>query len=341
MNFILSKKIKSYIKINTKVFFTIIIAIAVFIGMISIKYKSVYAVNINNKIIGYTKDKIILEEIKEEIKKCTDKNIQSIKIAEEAEFQKMLITKKEKINHKELVNKIQDSIEITYKYYEVLLNGKIMIAKVNSIEEASKVIELAKEELNENDKNNVDLMIVEKFTEIVDDVDTVKIEYAKNEIERTFKDKYITEKKLQEEKERVENLKDISGVKIAVIPVTGRITSRYGEISSIRSSKHTGLDIGAVTGTKILAACSGRVKFVGYNGAYGYMVKLEHLNGVETWYAHASKLNVEVNQVVNAGDVIANVGSTGNSTGPHLHFEVRKDGIALNPEEYLYTKIQK
>ena len=115
----------------------------------------------------------------------------------------------------------------------------------------------------------------------------------------------------------------------------GKITSRFGERSSVRSSAHTGLDLAAPTGTTIKAAASGKVIFAGYKGSYGYMIKIECDNGYEMWYAHCSKLYVSAGVRVSAGDKIAAVGSTGNSTGSHLHFEIRKNGKALNPQNYL------
>ena len=72
------------------------------------------------------------------------------------------------------------------------------------------------------------------------------------------------------------------------------------------------------------------------NGPYGNLVKIDHGNNVETWYAHCSKIYVKVGQKVKAGDKIAAVGSTGNSTGSHLHLEIRIKGIAINPQKYLY-----
>ena len=89
------------------------------------------------------------------------------------------------------------------------------------------------------------------------------------------------------------------------------------------------------TGTTIKAAASGKVIFAGYKGSYGYMIKIECDNGYEMWYAHCSKLYVSAGVRVSAGDKIAAVGSTGNSTGSHLHFEIRKNGKALNPQNYL------
>jgi murein DD-endopeptidase MepM/ murein hydrolase activator NlpD len=119
-------------------------------------------------------------------------------------------------------------------------------------------------------------------------------------------------------------------------PISGTITSRFGHVSSRRVSRHTGLDIAASTGTKIKAAAGGTVTFSGYKGSFGYMVVINHGDGVETYYAHCSKLYVKAGQQVNQGEVIAAVGNTGNSTGPHLHLEVRVNGVAYNPQNYVY-----
>jgi len=98
---------------------------------------------------------------------------------------------------------------------------------------------------------------------------------------------------------------------------------------------HTGIDIGAPNGTNILAANDGTVISAGYNNSYGYMVMLDHGGGIVTLYAHCSKLLVSKGDAVARGQVIALVGSTGMSTGPHLHFEVRINGVYKNPLEYV------
>ena len=121
------------------------------------------------------------------------------------------------------------------------------------------------------------------------------------------------------------------------MPVTGTISSRYGVSSKIRVSTHTGLDIATTTGTPIKVVADGTITFAAYSGSYGYLVKVDHGNGVETWYGHTSKMLVKEGQAVKAGDTIALVGSTGNSTGPHLHFEVRINGEHVNPQKYLYN----
>jgi len=98
---------------------------------------------------------------------------------------------------------------------------------------------------------------------------------------------------------------------------------------------HTGIDIAASSGTNILAANAGTVITAGWNNSYGYMVMIDHGGGIITLYAHSSKLLVQKDDIVNRGQVIALVGSTGNSTGPHIHFEVRVNGEYKNPLNYV------
>ena len=104
-----------------------------------------------------------------------------------------------------------------------------------------------------------------------------------------------------------------------------------------RGSLHEGVDFAAPTGTPILAAAGGIVITHEFHAAYGNMIELDHGNGLVTRYAHASKLNARLGEVVKRGQKIAEVGSTGYSTGPHLHFEVRQQGVAQNPSKFLYS----
>jgi murein DD-endopeptidase MepM/ murein hydrolase activator NlpD len=98
---------------------------------------------------------------------------------------------------------------------------------------------------------------------------------------------------------------------------------------------HEGIDIGASSGTPIWAAAAGTVIWSGWRGGYGNCVVVDHGNGLATLYGHSSALLVPVGQRVSQGETIALVGSTGNSTGPHLHFEVRVNGSAVDPLLYL------
>lgn len=120
-------------------------------------------------------------------------------------------------------------------------------------------------------------------------------------------------------------------------PVEGRISSAFGwrTIAVAGNRFHGGIDIAAPTGTPIRAARGGVVSRAGWVGAYGFLVIVDHGGGWETRYAHLSRIDVQSGQRVAQGGVVGLVGSTGASTGPHLHFEVRRDGIALDPLAFL------
>jgi murein DD-endopeptidase MepM/ murein hydrolase activator NlpD len=122
-------------------------------------------------------------------------------------------------------------------------------------------------------------------------------------------------------------------------PAEGTLTSTFGArgraMGGGSARWHAGIDIAVPVGTPIRAAQEGIVVFAGYNGAYGRAIKLEHQSGYSTLYAHTSRNLVHVGQSVTIGQVIGLSGNTGRSTGPHLHFEVHKDGWPVDPLEYL------
>ncbi len=118
-----------------------------------------------------------------------------------------------------------------------------------------------------------------------------------------------------------------------VLPVHGyRLTATFGSAGSLWSSDHTGLDFAAPEGTPVLAVGAGVVTEVGYDGAYGAKTVVTLEDGTEVWYCHQSSQSVAPGEQVAAGDVLGAVGSTGNTTGSHLHLEVRVDGEPVDPE---------
>lgn len=121
-----------------------------------------------------------------------------------------------------------------------------------------------------------------------------------------------------------------------------QISSGFGErIHPIYGDRrfHAGIDIPMPEGTPVRAAGEGVVRFAGWQRGYGYMVEVEHPDGYSTRYAHNAELLVEEGQAVTAETVLAKSGSTGNSTGPHLHFEVRKDGAPIDPTQVAWVKL--
>lgn len=346
MKLILNPKIKYYTKEISKLCAIGLIGIGFIIGIILIKYKPIYSVTIEGEKVGNIQNK---EEFKESLKENLsneNKNVDNIDIKVEPQYELKLANRNEKTDEEKVEDKIEENSVITYKYYDIAINNEV-VEKVNTISEAEEVVKTA----NENTENeNVELSIAEKYTQDENEAATTEVEIAKNEINTKIietKEKQAEEEKARieaeekakaekEEQERINSMPDVNGIKLANLPITGNITSRYGESSRLRQSTHTGLDIAAKTGTAIKAVAGGTITCASYTGSYGNLVKIDHGNGVETWYGHTSKMYVKVGQKVSAGEVIAAVGSTGNSTGPHLHFEIRINGTHVNPQKYLY-----
>lgn len=122
------------------------------------------------------------------------------------------------------------------------------------------------------------------------------------------------------------------------VPVSGHINSGYGYRDHPIDGAHQfhgGLDIGAQSGNPICAFAAGTVEYVGENSSYGLYLQLDHGNGIKSFYAHCSSVCVQKGQTVTAGETVAKVGSTGAATGPHLHFELKCQGMHVDPAYYL------
>ena len=129
----------------------------------------------------------------------------------------------------------------------------------------------------------------------------------------------------------------------SIWPVNGDITSGYGGRNSPvgnGNESHPGIDIAINTGAPVVATADGQIVQSGPAGGYGNLVQIDHGNGIATLYGHNSKLAVSVGQMVKKGQVIAYAGSTGKSTGPHVHYEVRENDTAADPWIYLVSHKQ-
>ena len=300
------------------------IALGLIIAIILIKYKPTYEVTLSGEKIGYVDNKAdFSNRIQTEIIEMEGKNIDFVSVEEMPSYELKLVNRTQETNEDEILLALKEDAEIMYKYYAVILNDEVQ-SFVDNIEEAEQAVNQIKEE-HKNDEIELDLQITENYTENIDEVSIESIQVAQAEIEQRVT-ALVEESKYP----------SINGIKLSVVPVNGIISSRFGAISSIRSSAHKGTDIAVASGTDIKVVADGTVIFAGWDGAYGNLIKVDHGNGVETWYAHCSKLYAKVVQEVNAGDVISAVGSTGNSTGPHLHLEIRVNGTPVNPQLYLY-----
>ena len=222
-----------------------------------------------------------------------------------------LLKKGIEANDDEIYEKVASTGIPYYKYYAILEDNEEK-KYVQTYEEAEAVVSGLKEKDSMN-KDKVSYLL--------------KYETELKEFATT--DSIITE--LYKKKPVVKANKNINTMKavdynstplgIALAePVQGILTSRFGPRSR---GLHTGLDVATSSGTPVKAAAGGVVEYAGYKGSYGNLVVINHGGGIQTYYAHCSKIYVNPGESVAQGQVISAVGSTGNSTGPHLHIEVR------------------
>ncbi|HBC84470.1 MAG TPA: hypothetical protein DCZ30_03295 [Clostridiales bacterium] len=334
VNFILKSRILYYFKRSFKLITLLIIAAAIVTCIVLIKYKPVYKVTFFGEEVGYITSKNGFEKvIEEDILTSKEVNVAYITLASLPSYEFKLIDKACNTNEQEILDKIAKSSETTYKMYAITLDGNNQ-SYVNTMEEAEEVVSKIKED---NSKSDLKLGITEIYTTNLEELNTVKVADAESTISNTVNEAE-KQKQAQKKQEQEKSNKVFNGVYFSVKPVTGTITSRFGSKESIRKSAHKGIDIGAPNGTPIYAAADGTVTYASYNsGGYGNLVIISHGNGIETYYGHCSKLYVKKGQSVSAGDNIAAVGSTGRSTGNHLHFEIRQNGSQINPQKYVYN----
>lgn len=260
-----------------------------------------------------------------------------------------------KISYLELLLKSKSLINFISNYYlitEIIEADKLLVEEVSTaksyMETLDTTLQEKKKKLEENksiiQKNKISLENMQalknkkvlELSEIELNLHN-QIETYQNEIENIEKEIRLL---------AISNIDSqyIGGKMAWPVPGYTRITSQFGmrthPITGVYKL-HTGTDIGAPMGATFIAANDGVVVKAGYNGAYGNMVIIDHGGGVTTLYAHGSEILVQVGQVVEQGNPVLKVGSTGYSTGPHAHFEVRVNGEYKNPLDYITSQDSK
>ena len=319
------------------------LAIFLILGAVSFLYKPTYSVFINGEQVGYTENKAELQkQINSYIKdgEGNNENVAFVQVENLPEYKLCLLKKNIVTNDEEIFSKVKEQGITYYRYYAILENQEEKLY-VSNFEQAEAVVN----GLKEKDSNNLDnISIVEKYETEMKELVSQEEAISKLYVEKPKVTVATTKKTTSTQyasSGSVNTAGTTSGGKVElgislIRPVSGTITSRFGVRSSIRSSAHTGLDIATSAGTPITAVASGTVTYSGYKGSYGNMIVISHGNGVQTYYAHCQKLYYSSGSTVSQGQTIATVGSTGNSTGPHLHLEIRVNGVAYNPQNYLY-----
>ena len=293
------------------------------------------------------------KDIKELQKKVDNLNYLINQTAEEISSTEQRIQKKEK-EMTEREDTLNERLKVMYKngsvgFVDILLGSSSISEFVSNVEIIQKIY-----------KNDMDVLDTlkkehEELTEIKASLEEKKATLAarktdlaaeKTSLDAKKKEFEAEEDKLKAEADRLTaeiiNLMDkdspyVGGEFTWPCPASRYISSSFGNRlhPTLNVWKfHTGIDIGCSAGKNIVAAASGKVIMSQWYGGYGNCVMIDHGGGIVTLYGHASKLLVSKGQVVKQGQVIALVGSTGRSTGPHLHFEVRKNGQYIDPMSY-------
>ena len=321
-----------------------------------IKYEPAYKVTLDGEVIGYVRNKEKIENRLKEYLNTKEGNIAFIETEAMPEYEYGLVSRLDETADMKVIDTVKESSVITYKTFAITINQEEK-AKVATEQEAESIINEMKQNTNSELELNYGITPVysqnleldekaaatEKVKTVVDEKIAAyqKEQEARKEAERKEAEK--------QEAIRVANLSSSKTKKVIATtaenptgnignlklsrPVSGTITSRFGNRSR---GYHTGLDIATSKGTAIHPIAAGTVTYAGWKGSYGNLVIINHGNGIESYYAHCDSLFTKVGATVTSSTTISTVGSTGNSTGPHLHLEIRVNGSPKNPQQYLY-----
>ena len=287
-----------------------------------------------------------ISEIEEELNTVTEKQKKQQEL-----FEKRIVAIYEagETQYLDIILKSRNLSEFLSSYYVISEIAETDKELLEDLTEKKKTIDLTKQKL-ENEKKEL-ATIMENQTRMANTLQNTK-QMRQNFISKLSEDEKNLQSKIDEINAQYEEVnKQIlelaqQGLDTAYIggelawPVPGytRITSKYAmRVHPITGQYklHTGVDIGAPTGANFIAANDGVVVKAGMNTAYGNMVIIDHGGGISTLYAHGSEILVQVGQQVKRGDPVLKVGSTGYSTGPHAHFEVRINGVTTDPLPYI------
>ena len=309
----MSSKARLVTKIISKLIMSVFIGSVIVLSLMFMKYKFVYSVEINQETAGYVASKAALEkEIDNYMINGDADNVGYVVMNAKLSYKMVLVNKNISTDEENILAKVKDSCDVYYRVYSVLVDGK----EKSTLEIEEKYL------LEYETSGDVELAVNSIFEPIKKVNDAIKEIRVAPAAKRTVSNEVLLALK--------ENLSELDFELPVRNPV---ITSRFG----LRTRNyHSGIDLACPTGTSIAVAEDGVVTFAGWSGNYGYLVKVQHTGGYETYYAHCSKILTTVGAEVKKGDVIAKVGSTGRSTGPHLHLEIRYDGSPLNPEVFIY-----
>lgn len=331
------------------VFFTILALVLIFSAVLVTvlnTYKPTVKAYIGGKFVGYFSSEQQFDEVYNDLvteKQNIDSNVK-VYLESEPTFETSY-TRDSLISNQNVYTNLRAEMKTEYTVYEVAVDGDNKM-KFDTKDDANKYADSLKTEVSklnvevkeEKVEEKGEITSIERADVILKDiVDRNKpVETPKATITANSSN---TTKPNTNSSSNVQKAKTIGATSVqptggGVWPtVNRRINCQY-----MGYSGHTGIDLGGAIGTAIYAYKSGTVTFAGWGSGYGLHVKIDHGNGMTTYYAHCSELFVSVGQQVTEGQMIAKIGMTGYTTGPHLHFEVRFNGVPTNPYPYIVGK---
>ena len=325
------------------IFFTILALVLIFSAVLITvlnTYKPTVKAYIDGKFVGYFSSEQQFDEVYNDLvteKQNIDSNVK-VYLESEPTFETSY-TRDSLIAKQNVYTNLRSEMKTEYTVYEVAVDGENKM-KFDTKDDADRYAENLKAEVSklnvevkeEKLEDKGEITTVERADNILKDiVDRNKpVETPK----ATVSSKNTTNNSNQIQTAATIGATSVQATGGGVWPtVNRRINCQY-----MGYSGHTGIDLGGAVGTAIYAYKTGTVTFAGWGSGYGLHVKIDHGNGMTTYYAHCSELFVSVGQQVTEGQMIAKIGMTGYTTGPHLHFEVRFNGVPTNPYPYIVCK---
>ena len=330
-----SNRARLNVGIFGRVILTMLISVIAIFAIVLATYKPVYSVLVDGEFAGYVDSKVKLQQdIEKYLQEGDSDRVGYILLNTKPEYEFTLVRKDTVTNEGEIFATIRNSCDVYYKIYAVNVNDEEKCI-CNSLLDAQAIVDKVNEAQKKYTKKAT-VAITEKYEKEYVSVDDLEV--AANDIIKPLKkaneevvkkvQTYAAQKEVPQA--ILDALRSNTSALNFSLPVSSYVvTSRYGWR---RSGYHTGCDYAAPLGTPIHAAEDGVVTCAEWKGNYGYLVKVQHTGGFETYYAHCSRFACSVGDTVKKGDVIAYVGSTGNSTGPHCHLEIRYEGNTIDPQ---------
>ena len=298
-------------------------------------YKPAVKAYLNGKFVGYFSSEQQFDEVYNDLvaeKQSIDPNVK-VYLDYEPTFETSYI-KDSIVENQNVYTNLRAEIKTEYTIYNVAVDGENKMT-FNTQDEANKYAESLKKEVSKL-KTEVK---VEKVSELGEMTSIERADSILKDIVDRNKPVVTPKVTYNTNRSNVTKAPTIGATQVAATgggvwpTVNRRVNCAY-----MGYSGHTGIDLGGAIGTAIYAYKSGTVTFAGWGTGYGLHVKVDHGNGMSTLYAHCSELLVSAGQQVSEGQMIAKIGMTGYTTGPHVHFEVRLNGVPVNPYGYIAGK---